>query len=65
MTTCRSLKGTEEEECKMHPSGSPSPSPPGPHQMEQGDQLLAWKEQPASRPDEVPSPFGPSLSALS
>lgn len=23
MTTCRSLKGTEEEECKMHPSGSP------------------------------------------
>lgn len=33
--------------------------------MEQGDRLLAWKEQLASRLDEAPSLFGPSLSALS
>ncbi|KAG5201672.1 hypothetical protein MJG53_011825 [Ovis ammon polii x Ovis aries] len=33
--------------------------------MEQGDRLLAWEKQLASRLDEAPSLFGPSLSALS
>lgn len=43
----------------------PLAQPPWTSPMEQGDRLLAWEKQLASRLDEAPSLFGPSLSALS